>query len=294
MQASSIPAIAGLATKPWINIGKMNNEGFDASLEYHQRVGEVDITARGNFTYAHNTIVDNDQPDWEYLYMNTIGQSNWQQFGLVSAGLFRSQEEIDAWPKQEFGEVKPGDIKYVDINGDGVVNNYDRKAIGYPDVPEIVYGFGASVRWKGFDLSVFFQGVGNVNFFTNTEQTQPFSASKSRNANVYSDLWGNYWTPENPNAKYPRLTIGANENNNRLSTFWMVNGNYLRLKNAEIGYTLPKRILSKAHIDKLRIYLSGVNLVTFSKFKLWDPDLQTGAANYPNNRVYNLGVTLVF
>lgn len=112
----------------------------------------------------------------------------------------------------------------MDINGDGVVNNYDRKAIGYPDVPEIVYGFGASVRWKGFDLSVFFQGVGNVNFFTNTEQTQPFSASKSRNANVYSDLWGNYWTPENPNAKYPRLTIGANENNNRLSTFWMVNG----------------------------------------------------------------------
>ncbi len=294
LQASSIPAIAGLATKPWINIGKMNNEGFDASLEYHQRVGEVDITARGNFTYAHNTIVDNDQPDWEYLYMNTIGQSNWQQFGLVSAGLFRSQEEIDAWPKQEFGEVKPGDIKYVDINGDGVVNSYDRKAIGYPDVPEIVYGFGASVRWKGFDLSVFFQGVGNVNFFTNTEQTQPFSASKSRNANVYSDLWGNYWTPENPNAKYPRLTIGANENNNRLSTFWMVSGNYLRLKNAEIGYTLPKRILSKAHIDKLRIYLSGVNLVTFSKFKLWDPDLQTGAANYPNNRVYNLGVTLVF
>ena len=294
LQASSIPEIAGLTNKPYINVGKMRNEGFDASIEYHQKFGQVDVTARANFTYAHNTILDNDQPDWEYLYQNRIGQSNWQTFGLIADGLFQSQAEIDAWPQQQFGEVKPGDIRYIDINGDGVVNDYDKKPIGFPNVPEISYGFGASVRYKGFDVSVFFQGVDNVNFFINNTYTQPFSATKNRHSNVFSDLYGNYWTENNRDAKYPRLSIGTNNNNNQTSTYWMVDGRYIRLKNAEIGYTLPKRIMAKAHIDRLRIYLSGMNLLTFSPFKLWDPDLQTGAANYPNNRVYNIGVTLVF
>mgnify|MGYP003536779682 FL=1 len=294
LQATSIPEIAGLTNKPYINVGKMHNEGFDASIEYHQKFVQVDITARANFTYAHNTILDNDQPDWEYLYQNRVGQSNWQTFGLVADGLFQSQEEIDAWPKQQFGEVKPGDIRYIDINGDGVVNDYDMKPIGFPNVPEISYGFGASVRYKGFDVSLFFQGVDNVNFFINNTYTQPFSATKSRHSNVFADLYGNYWTEDNRDAKYPRLTIGQSANNSQTSTYWMVDGRYIRLKNAEIGYTLPKRIMQRAHIDRLRIYLSGMNLLTFSPFKLWDPDLQTGAANYPNNRIYNIGVTLVF
>ena len=294
LQSSSIPEIAGLVNKPWINVGKMHNRGIDASLDYHQKIGQVDITARANFTYAHNTILDNDQPEWEYAYQNRIGQSNWQTFGLVADGLFQSQEEIDAWPTQKFGEVKPGDIRYVDINGDGVVDDYDKKPIGFPDVPEISYGFGASVRWKGFDVSIFFQGIDNVNFFINNSYTQPFIANKTRHSNVFADLYGNYWTEDNPDAKYPRLTIGSNTNNNQASTFWMVDGRYIRLKNAEIGYTLPKRITNRAHIDRLRIYLSGVNLATFAPFKLWDPDLQTGAAGYPNNRVYNIGATLVF
>ena len=272
----------------------MHNEGFDASIEYHQKFGQVDITARANFTYAHNTILDNDQPEWEYAYQNRIGQSNWQTFGLVADGLFQSQEEIDAWPTQKFGEVKPGDIRYLDINGDGVVDDYDKKPIGFPDVPEISYGFGASVRWKVFEVSIFFQGIDNVNFFINNSYTQPFIANKTRHSNVFADLYDNYWTEDNRDAKYPRLTIGSNTNNNQASTFWMVDGRYIRLKNAEIGYTLPKRITSRAHIDRLRIYVSGVNLLTFAPFKLWDPDLQTGAAGYPNNRVYNIGATLVF
>ena len=294
LHSSSIPEIAGLVNKPWINVGKMHNRGIDASLDYHQKIGQVDLTARANFTYAHNTILDNDQPEWEYAYQNRIGQSNWQTFGLVADGLFQSQEEIDAWPTQKFGEVKPGDIRYIDINGDGVVDDYDKKPIGFPDVPEISYGFGASVRWKGFDVSIFFQGIDNVNFFINNSYTQPFIANKTRHSNVFADLYGNYWTEDNRDAKYPRLTIGSNTNNNQASTFWMVDGRYIRLKNAEIGYTLPKRIKNRAHIDRLRFYVSGVNLLTFSPFKLWDPDLQTGAAGYPNNRVYNIGTTLVF
>lgn len=294
LQSKSVPGIAGLSTQPWINVGKMKNHGVDASLEYYQQIGQVQLTMRGNFTYAHNIIVDNDEPAWREPYMNRVGQSNWQTFGLVAAGLFSSQEEIDGWPTQSWGVVQPGDIKYLDLNGDGKVDEYDVKPLGYPDVPEITYGFGASVKWKGFDFSVFFQGVGNVNFFANNTYTQPFTATNISMGNVFTDLVGNYWTPENLNAKYPRLTTSANENNKQVSSFWMVDGSYIRLKNAEIGYTLPKSWVNKMRIEGLRIYISGMNLLTFSDFKLWDPDLQTGAANYPNNKVYNIGLSLTF
>ena len=161
--------------------------------------------------------------------------------------------------------MKPGDIKYLDLNGDGIVDNYDTKPIGYSDIPEIVYGFGFSLQWKAFDLSAFFQGVAHVSFSTLTDQTQAFVGRNLKESSVFADLYGNTWTPEN-----------------------------LRLKNLELGYTLPKRIANKIAMQSLRVYLSGVNLFTFSPFKLWDPDLQTGATNYPNNRIINLGLTIGF
>lgn len=295
LQRQSIPVYVGLSTQPWVNIGKMRNSGVDASLEYHQTIGQdLHLTVRGNFTYARNMIVDQDQPDYKYLYMNRTGQARYQTFGLVAAGLFRDQADIDAWPKQSFGDVEPGDIKYLDLNGDGVVDSYDVKPIGYTAIPEIVYGFGFSLQWKAFDFSAFFQGVGHVNFSTRTDQTQGFIARNSREANLFSDVYDNYWTPERLDAKYPRLYIGTNNNNNQTSTFWMANGRYMRLKNLEIGYTLPKRISQKMAMQNMRVYLSGVNLFTFSPFKLWDPDLQTGATNYPNNRIINIGLTIGF
>ena len=295
LQRKSIPMYVGMSTQPWVNIGKMRNSGIDASLEYHQSLGrDLHLTVRGNFTYARNMIVDQDQPDWKYLYMNRRGQSQYQTFGLVAAGLYKDQEDIDSWAKSSYGTVQPGDIKYIDLNGDGIIDSYDVKPIGYPDIPEIVYGFGFSLQWKAFDLSAFFQGVGHVNFSTCTDQTQGFIARNIKEAGVFADLYNNYWTPDNLNAKYPRLTIGTNENNNQTSTFWMVNGRYMRLKNLEIGYTLPKRIASKIAMQNLRVYVSGVNLFTISPFKLWDPDLQTGATNYPNNRIINIGLTIGF
>ena len=295
LQRKSIPMYVGMSTQPWVNIGKMRNSGIDASLEYHQSLGRnLHLTVRGNFTYARNMIVDQDQPDWKYLYMNRRGQSQYQTFGLVAAGLYKDQEDIDSWAKSSYGTVQPGDIKYIDLNGDGIIDSYDVKPIGYPDIPEIVYGFGFSLQWKAFDLSAFFQGVGHVNFSTCTDQTQGFIARNIKEAGVFADLYNNYWTPDNLNAKYPRLTIGTNENNNQTSTFWMVNGRYMRLKNLEIGYTLPKRIASKIAMQNLRVYVSGVNLFTISPFKLWDPDLQTGATNYPNNRIINIGLTIGF
>ena len=295
LQRQSIPVYVGLSTQPWVNIGKMRNSGVDASLEYHQTIGQdLHLTVRGNFTYARNMIVDQDQPDYKYLYMNRTGQARYQTFGLVAAGLFRDQADIDAWPKQSFGDVEPGDIKYLDLNGDGVVDSYDTKPIGYTSIPEIVYGFGFSLQWKAFDFSAFFQGVGHVSFSTRTNQTLGFNARNSREANLFSDVYDNYWTPERLDAKYPRLYIGTNNNNNQTSTFWMANGRYMRLKNLEIGYTLPKRISQKMAMQNMRVYLSGVNLFTFSPFKLWDPDLQTGATNYPNNRIINIGLTIGF
>ena len=295
LERASIPVYVGLSTKPWVNIGKMRNSGVDASLEYHQTIGQdLHLTVRGNFTYARNMIVDQDQPDYKYLYMNRTGQARYQTFGLVAAGLFRDQADIDAWPKQSFGDVEPGDIKYLDLNGDGVVDSYDVKPIGYTSIPEIVYGFGFSLQWKAFDFSAFFQGVGHVNFSTRTDQTQGFIARNSREANLFSDVYDNYWTPERLDAKYPRLFIGTNNNNNQNSSFWMANGRYMRLKNLEIGYTLPKHISQKMAMQNMRVYLSGVNLFTFSPFKLWDPDLQTGATNYPNNRIINIGLTIGF
>lgn len=295
LQRQSIPVYVGLSTQPWVNIGKMRNSGVDASLEYHQTIGQdLHLTVRGNFTYARNMIVDQDQPDYKYLYMNRTGQARYQTFGLVAAGLFRDQADIDAWPKQSFGDVEPGDIKYLDLNGDGVVDSYDVKPIGYTSIPEIVYGFGFSLQWKAFDFSAFFQGVGHVSFSTLTDQTLGFNARNSREANLFSDVYDNYWTPERLDAKYPRLYIGTNNNNKQTSTFWMANGRYMRLKNLEIGYTLPKRISQKMAMQNMRVYLSGVNLFTFSPFKLWDPDLQTGATNYPNNRIINIGLTIGF
>ncbi len=295
LQRQSIPVYVGISTQPWVNIGKMRNSGVDASLEYHQPLGkDLNLTVRGNFTYARNMIVDNDQPDQAYLYLNTKGQQQYQKYGLVAAGLYQNQEDIDSWAKPSFGTVQPGDIKYVDLNGDGVIDSYDRKPLGYPGIPEIVYGFGFSLQWKAFDFSAFFQGMAHVTFSIRNNQTQGFIARNIKEANVFADLYDNYWTPENPTARYPRLTIGTNLNNDQESSFWMVNGRYLRLKNLEIGYTLPKRIASKLAMQNMRVYLSGVNLLTFSPFKLWDPDMQTGATNYPNNRIINIGLTIGF
>ena len=295
LERKAIPSYVGLTNTPWVNIGKMRNSGMDASVEYRQKFGDFDIIARGNLTHARNVILDQDQPDWAYLYQNRTGQARYQSFGYVAAGLFKDQQDIDSWADQStIGGAQPGDIKYLDLNGDGVIDSYDQKAIGFTNVPETVYGFGASVNWKNFDLAVFFQGNANVQFTTRSNMTQAFISANMNQSNVFSDVYNNYWTPERTNAKYPRLTTAPNANNNVTSTFWLVNGSYLRLKNVEFGYTLPTTITKRLYINNLRVYLSGVNLLTFSKFKLWDPDLQTGATTYPLTQVYNIGLSVNF
>ncbi len=295
LERQSIPYYVGITEKPWSNMGKMRNSGIDASMTYSQQIGEVHLSALANFTFTRNVILERDEAPAAEPYLSQTGHPNYQKFGYVSDGLFQSWEEIESSPDQSyFGTVQPGDIKYKDLNGDGVINAYDQKAIGYCDYPEIVYGFGLNAQWKGFDASVFFQGIDHVNFSINTTLVRGFTTDKQTESNVFADVYGNYWTEDNRNAKYPRLTSGPNVNNSQSSDYWMVDGSYIRLKNVEFGYTLPKQLTQKAKISSLRVFVSGTNLLTFSQFKLWDPDLQEGANRYPNNKNFNIGLNVSF
>ncbi|MBP1677466.1 MAG: susC9, partial [Bacteroidetes bacterium] len=159
LQRKSIPDYAGLTNIPYVNVGKMNNQGIDASLEMDKKIGKLELTGRANFTYAHNTIVDNDDPSYVYAYRNRIGQTYGQIFGYQAIGFFKDDEDISNSPTQFGGTLMPGDIKYKDINGDGTVDENDESPIGYSTIPEIVYGFGMTAQWKGFDLNAFFQGT---------------------------------------------------------------------------------------------------------------------------------------
>lgn len=295
LQRGTIPSYVGISTTPYVNIGEMRNSGVDMSLRYTEWIGEVQLSGLANYTFARNVILNQDQPEYDDAYLYSTGQARWQHFGYVAGGLFEDQQDIDSWPAQNVGgEVKPGDIKYLDLNSDGVVNNNDRKAIGFTNVPEVVYGFGLSAQWKNFDASLFFQGVDNVSFLYQSDMTNPFTARNMNESGVFADVIGNYWTPENTGTRYPRLTTAPNPNNNVASSFWMADGSYLRLKNAEFGYSLPGVLTEKVGIKGIRIYVSGVNLLTFSSFKLWDPDLQTGATTFPPNRIFNLGLNVSF
>ncbi len=247
------------------------------SLEFdHSFNKDFSISARGNFTYNRNKKLYDDKPDQIWKYQNLAGFANNQQFGLIAEGLFESEEDIANWPKQDFGTVRPGDIKYRDINGDGVVNTFDKVAIGYTLVPEINYGFGASLKWKGIDVSVFFSGVGHVTRIIQGQNLFGASSTILRMGQIFEDVAKNRWTldNQNPNAPYPRLSLNKVDNNQQLSTYWQRDMSFLRLKDAEIGYTLPESMTKKWGLSKIRFYIQGKNLVTFSDFKLWDPEVK--------------------
>ena len=270
LQRAGLPAIVGISTIPYVNIGETLNQGFDSNIEYSQKIGNVYVTARGNFTYNRNKLKNNDEPDWEYKYQNRIGKpfgsgGSMQPFGLVALGLFQSQEEIDNSPVQSFGEYRVGDIKYQDINGDGVINSQDQIAIGYTNLPEIMYGFGATAQWKNWDFNVFFQGAARTSFFLSGSSVKSLFSSgnlerSAVNENIYNNVWMSTNTPEqNANVLYPRLSNGSGgagaSNNTQTSTWWQRNGSFIRLKNMEIGYTLPKSLTSKTFIKSFRLSL---------------------------------------
>lgn len=307
LQRKSVPDFMGITKDPWVNVGAMNNSGFDLTADYRQTFGDLTVTAKGTFTYARNVIVNQDEAPNEWVYLNGTGQARFQNYGYISDGLFQSWEDIESHADQSyFGQIQPGDIKYVDINADGRIDENDRKPIGYRNIPEIVYGAGISLAYKGFDVSLFFQGNERVSMDMASVGGHYIHAlsspsGKTQRSNVMADLYQNYWTPERPDAKYPRLTyMTVSNNNSQSSDFWLRDCSYIRLQNAEIGYTLPKKWTSKMRMSGLRLYLQGQNLFTISDFKLWDPNLNgagSGANSvyrYPTTRVISFGVSASF
>ena len=298
IQRESTPSVVGTKVAQYVNLGRMQNQGVDLSLEFdHQFNKDLSLSARGNFTYNRNKKLYDDKPDQIWKYQNLAGFAQNQQFGLIAEGLFESEEDIATWPKQNFGDVRPGDIKYRDINGDGVVDTFDKVAIGYTTIPEINYGFGASLNWKGFDISVFFSGVANTTRIISGFNLFGQASNIKRSGQIFADVAEKRWTLDNqdPNAPYPRLAMKKVDNNQQASTYWLRDMSFLRLKNAEIGYTLPRAWTKKAGFSAVRFYVQGVNLLTFSDFKLWDPELSASYGNqYPQVRTVTIGVNLNF
>ncbi len=294
----SIPSVVGNNVTQYVNLGKMRNEGIDATLEFNKQLGDWFISARGTFTYNRNNLIDNDMPSQVWPYQNTAGFAYLQQRGLIALGLFESEEDIARSPVQTFGgEVRPGDIKYKDINGDGVIDSYDKVAIGYSQIPEINYGFGVSASWKGIDVSVFFQGVGHITRLLSGPVFYGQSENIWTKGQIYAEVADNRWTIDNPdpNAMYPRMAVTKVANNQEASTYWQRDCSFIRLKNAEVGYTFPKKWFGKIGVSNVRVYLTGNNLLTFSKFKLWDPELESNnGAKYPQMRTGAVGLNVNF
>ena len=298
IERKSLPSAVGMRKTQYVNIGEMQNAGFDASAQFDWTFANgLTVSARGNFTFNRNRRVYDDQPEQVWAYQNTAGYANNQQRGLIAEGIFMTQEEIDTWPSQFGYTLQPGDIKYRDVNGDGKVTEADMVPIGYTTVPEISYGFGLSLNWKGVDLSVFFSGVAHTTRFIGGYNLYGGAATNVLvQGQIFADVAQRSWSvTHDPNAEYPRFSVEVPSNNIVKSTFWQKDMSFLRLKNAEIGYTFPKKWMQKAKMSSARIYLQGVNLACFSKFKLWDPELESSYGNvYPLTRNISLGVNLNF
>ncbi len=283
---------------PYNNIGKTQNKGIDITLDYNRNWSDHDfLSFRGVFNYNQNLAVFDGLPPWRYPYQNRIGQPIDQRFGYVATGLFQSEEEI-ANAAVQSGDVRPGDIRYKDLNGDGIINANDETAIGFGDLPRIVYGLTLGGGFQGFDLSLFFQGVGQVDFsYASGYATTPFSQGATY-GNMYAQVLDR-WTPENPDSRpfYPRLSTNQDATTNYYSsTWWIRRADYLRLKQAELGYNFTDNaFLARFAVRKLRIYTNGTNLLTFSRWKFWDPELGDGrGAVYPNITTYNFGIRVNF
>ncbi len=298
IQQQSIPSVVGINVTQYVNLGRMKNQGIDMSLEYEKRIDkDWYISARGNFTFNRNKRLYDDAPTPVWPYRSSASFPQGQLRGLIAMGLFESEEDLANSPQQTFGETRIGDIKYRDINSDGIIDDNDEVAIGYTTIPEINYGFGVSSRWKNFDASVFFQGVDHVTRVIGGSNLYGESGSILYYGQIYKDVAENRWKEftRDPDAEYPRMSMVSNANNSRSSTFWLRDMSFLRLKNAEIGYSLPKNLIKKTGLSTLRFYVQGVNLLTFSGFKLWDPELDTNYGNvYPQMRNIILGMNLNF
>ncbi|MCE5179752.1 MAG: TonB-dependent receptor [Porphyromonadaceae bacterium] len=304
----SIPLESGLnATLPFANIGSMKSWGFDGNASFFQKINnDMNFTVRSNFTLARNEVDYWEQSGINYPYQSYTGVPYGVMRGLIAEGLFKDEDDILSSPKQTYMEkVLPGDIKYKDVNGDGVVDDDDIVPLSYSNIPQLQYGFALEYNYKNFRISGLLEGVKDVEFFLGGNGYYPFAGGSTGNLlSIVADQ-KNRWTPasysgdpatENPNARFPRLTYGVNQNNNRQSTFWLIDGSYLRLKNVEISYTLPQSWLKRSKIfESISVSLIGDNLQVWDKVKLWDPaQASDNGAVYPLQRRYTVQLYATF
>lgn len=301
---NNIPTTMGLEGNTiTANIGTANSRGIDLHAEYKQNITkDLWISGMGNFTITENKYEHYEEPQYNEPWRYLSGQPLNRNFGFIAERLFVDDKEALNSPTQNFGNLPPrgGDIKYRDLNHDGRIDDADLTFIGLPQVPQIVYGFGFSSGFKGFDFSAFFQGLARESFFIDPSRVSPFIPSPDAyvygNTQLLKDFADSHWSEENQDlyAKYPRLATNTNDmaNNLRSSTWWMRDGTFIRLKSMEVGYSLPTRITRNLHIDKARIYFNGLNLMTWSRFKMWDPELGGNAFAYPIQKVFNVGINV--
>ena len=270
--------------KPWSNKGKVDNWGYEVSTNWRKQfTKDLTVDFRGTFTYTQNKYIDVDEPIYPYVWQTATGKPLNRRNGYIAEGLFQSQEEIDNSPTQNLGsKPMPGDIKYRDVDGNGVIDSKDQVMISKTaNMPRIQYGFGVNIDWKRFNFGVFFNGSAMRDI--NINGLHPFGQN---DYNAMKFVAENRWTEANPNpnAEYPRLGLNDSQmsNNSQSSTYWIRNGNFLRFKTLEIGY----------RFDHVRLYFTGNNLAVFSPFKLWDPEL--GWNSYPLQRTFCIGAQLSF
>lgn len=288
------------------NMGKAKGEGFDMEVNFEKSLNkDLWFTGRGTFTYATSRAIEWEEPDYSATpWLSKIGYSLGQQWGYIAERLFIDDEEVKNSPSQ-FGDYMAGDIKYRDVNGDGKISELDKVPIGFPTTPEINYGFGLSVGYKGIDASFFFQGSGRQSFWLDQKKVAPFRDCDAGEVgqdgligqnSILSVIADSYWSENNrnPYAFWPRLSNQVVENNDQQSTWFMQDATFLRLKSVELGYTLPQTFTKKFKVQNLRFYVSGTNLLCWSRFKLWDPEMAGNGLGYPVQRVINVGLNLGF
>ncbi|ARS40594.1 hypothetical protein CA265_13370 [Sphingobacteriaceae bacterium GW460-11-11-14-LB5] len=277
-------------TLPEVNMGKVSNKGMELEIGYTNRDHKLGYFVKGNIAIAKNKVLERDEERKKYPWLQLTGQPVGQPFGWQWIGFYQSPEDVANSPGTAF-KPQVGDLKYADLNGDGIINDDDKGPIGFPVVPNTTFGLSAGLNYKGFDFSFLLQGAVN-------NSVRPTDELIYENIGNFQEFHLGRWTPENAaNATYPKLHLAGGGANNRptTSTFWQRSGNYLRLKNLEIGYQLTPSVLKRIGVGSLRIYANGSNLLTWDKLKILDPESPSGRGeNYPQQKIYSLGLNLNF
>jgi TonB-linked SusC/RagA family outer membrane protein len=305
MERTNVPGSAGFIKNVWANYGKVNNQGVDMSLTVNKQINQDwFVSGLANYTYARSKVIEMDEPASKVgTYRAATGHPVGQLFGLVAEGLFTEDDfdengvlkpDIPAQNFSDMSKLRPGDIKYRDMNGDGEITALDETAIGGTRIPEIVYGFGANIRYRSVDFGFFMQGTANTYQILGGETWLPASVLGA--GSIFSNI-DDRWTVDNPsqNVFWPRMGEAQSENNNQRSTWWLRDMSFLRLKNIELGYTFPRDWTSQVGVKSARLFVRGSNLLTFSKFKLWDPELETtDGLKYPILKSVSVGLNINF